>query len=107
MGERANIVVKQPSSNEEICLYSHWGGDSLIEDTKLGLIYGKDRWQDFSYLTRILFDEMTRTSDRSTTGFGISCGQYDSDYPDIYVNVDTQTVTIGQASWSFYDFTNL
>jgi len=91
MGDRANIVVK--SSNEQVCLYTHWNGSNVSETLKDALIRGKDRWDDFQYLTRIIFCEMIRDDWQSTTGFGITQNIYDGDDNVIYVDVDQSIIT--------------
>jgi len=101
MGARANIVVK--SDGEQVCLYSHWGGSELADDLKNALKKGK-RWDDFQYLTRIIFCEMVKNNISEETGFGITQEVHDNEYPVIYVNADLQLVTIDGVETSFSDF---
>lgn len=91
MGDRANIVVKQ--GDEQVCLYSHWGGSGLDGVLARALKRGKSRWDDFQYLTRIIFCEMIDKEEwRELTGYGISQNVHDGDDKVIVVNVGTGTV---------------
>jgi hypothetical protein len=89
MGDRGNIIVKDGEST--VYLYTHWSGSSLPETVKAALKRGHDRWNDGQYLARILFCEMVRGDEMSSTGFGISSVIGDGG-TDITVNVDDQTV---------------
>ena len=105
MGDRANIVVK--SGGEQVCLYTHWSGSSLGEALQEALKL-RTRWEDFQYLTRIIFCQMVKSDEDSTTGYGITQNVWDGDNRIWYVNVDTQTVTtpdLGQ--YSFEEYVNL
>jgi len=72
MGARAQIEVKQKPHS--VFLYTHWGADTILQDTIKGMIKGKSRWNDSNYLTRILFDSLIKDND-GTTGYGIGTFQ--------------------------------
>lgn len=94
MGDRANIVVK--SGEEQVVLYSHWGGSDMPETLRAALERGKSRWEDFQYLTRIIFCQMVPVKYwAELTGVGITNEVYDNERPIITVNVDEKTVQIG------------
>ena len=77
MGVRYDIKLEyydkgnEMPQNDDIYLYSHW-------DSNLGtvlaqaLIRGKDRWNDSSYLARIIFSEMIKEDIEGNTGYGIA-----------------------------------
>ena len=89
MGERAQIeIVQKPHS---VFLYTHWGGKTVLSDTARGLLYGRDRWDDPEYLTRIIFDNLSRNAPFPTTGFGIGTCQH--------IDIDT-LVTVNPDSYS-------
>lgn len=90
MGDRGNIIVKDREST--VYLYTHWTGSDLPETIREALKRGKDRWNDGSYLARILFCEMVKGEEMENTGFGIS-STYGDGGTDITVNVNDQTVT--------------
>jgi len=104
MGDRANIVVK--SGDEQVVLYTHWGGSELPETLRLALERGKDRWDDFQYLTRIIFCQMIPAKYwEDTSGFGITCKIYDNEHEIITVDADKRTVQIGESEpLSFADY---
>lgn len=99
MGDRANIVMELKTGYEEdrpyglIFLYTHWGGTDLPGTLQTAL-KRRERWDDESYLTRIIFSEMIRGQERSETGFGISLRPSDNEHPYLRVNPDKQTVTV-------------
>jgi hypothetical protein len=53
-----------------VCLYTHWGAPTLVEDVKRALAK-RWRWDDHEYLARIVFDEMVGNEHGEETGFGI------------------------------------
>lgn len=113
MGDRANIAVKQEKFKDQdgndvyVYLYSHWGGSDLPMILQSALKRGNDRWTDNPYLTRIIFSEMVKDDLMDTTGYGISNYICDNEHAIIYVDTDNQTITIGEASWSFKEYIEL
>jgi hypothetical protein len=90
MGDRANIVVEQ--NGGRIYLYSHWGGYQLPVVLRDALKRG-ERWDDDTYLTRIIFDQMTEGLHGEATGFGIGVYLSDNEYNILVVDPKSQTVT--------------
>lgn len=66
MGARAQVHIKETG----VYLYTHWGSGTLCSDVSKAL-NKKWRWNDLSYLTRIILDEMIMEEQGSETGFGI------------------------------------
>ena len=64
-----DVCVKDRESC--VYLYTHWGAGQLPGIVKRALAK-KWRWDDPSYLARIIFDVMTEGSRDEETGFGIS-----------------------------------
>lgn len=127
MGDRANIVVLQPKGNrvkqvtdalfakdrERIYLYSHWGGSDLPLRLQ-EVLTRRVRWDDHSYLTRIIFCAMVRQEIDGETGYGISTTRPDNEHDYLVVDCDTQTVSrVREDSgrvvkkWSFEKFITL
>ena len=118
MGDRANIklIDNKDTEGKEIgvmWLYTHWGGHSLFEDLKSALIRGKSRWDDDSYLARIIFSEMIQGEVLDTTGYGLSTQMGDGG-EDFCVDLTAGTVVVGdpredlgRATFSFQDFIEL
>lgn len=77
MGVRYDIKLEyydkgnEVPQNDDIYLYSHWDSDL---GTKLAsaLQRGKARWNDASYLARIIFSEMIKDDVDGLTGYGIA-----------------------------------
>lgn len=98
MGDRGNIVImdwKDPSKG--VYLYSHWGGSRLpyVLAEALGSDAGKARATDAAYLTRIIFDTLTKGEQGEETGYGISTDLCDNSHPILVV--DTVNGRVGVA----------
>jgi hypothetical protein len=92
MGDRANIYVKNTPSTG-VYLYTHWRGSELAVILRDALAR-KLRWNDDSYLTRILFDQMTKGETGEETGFGIGTSPPDNEHPLLVVDCDQRTVSV-------------
>lgn len=103
MGDRGNICMKMDGGGQ-VFFYSHWGGTELPEILKAALIRGKERWDDEPYLSRIIFNEITKGKEMNLTGVGISTYETDNEHPIIYVSVKEQTVTIADKVTKFEDY---
>ena len=90
MGNRASIVIKD--GDKEIWLYTHNGRNQLPMQLRAALNRGRERWDDPSYLTRIIFCEMIQHSVLATTGYGISADPCDGSI--ITVNCNRLTVEV-------------
>lgn len=116
MGDRANVcIVQHPRGNKPdglVYLYTHWGGYELPQTVANALIRGKGRWDDESYLARIIFSEMIKDDVLDETGFGISTYQVDNEHPIIVVDCESKTVGFAEpgneptveVSYSFDEF---
>lgn len=102
MGDRANILIK--SGNETICLYTHWCGYGLPQIVQDALKRGESRLDDFQYITRIIFNQMTKGSEMELTGFGITCEVQDNEHDLIKFDVDRQTITIGEMKFTIKEY---
>ena len=92
MGDRANIAIKQPDGGR-IWLYTHWRGYETPEILQDAIKRAPDRWTDYQYFARIVFDSMTQ-GDRSTTGFGITNHMGDNERPILVVDCDKCLITV-------------
>src|SRR3990167_4137528 len=93
MGDRANIIIKE--TDEQVCLYTHWRGSDLHHILHSALVRGKDRWDDFQYLTRIIFCEMIKNDILGNTGYGITQKVHDGENHVLVIDVVAQTVQVG------------
>lgn len=103
MGDRANIKFVEVEGGE-IFFYTHWSGTELPEILAAALDRGRDRWNDESYLARIIFSEMVKDDLGSNTGAGISTYRTDYEYDDLIVSVKDQRIYGRGGDLSFEDF---
>lgn len=100
MGDRAMIAVKQDEGDALVYLYTHAGGSDLPFDVQKALAK-RWRWGGSSectaYLTRIIFDVMSKGDQGNETGFGITTVPPDIFPSHFVVVVDTKTQTVGFA----------
>lgn len=109
MGDRGNIVMNYGDQQPEIYFYTHWRGSDLKAVVKEALIRGKPRWEDDSYLARIVFDTLT-AGDRGTTGYGIAPFLTDNEHDLMVIHPHREIVEQRQPSgtvvqsWTFTEF---
>jgi len=105
MGDRANVLVKD-SYDPGVYLYTHWGGSDLplVLQSALSKQW---RWDDASYLARIIFCEMIQGEERGETGYGISSVMGDGDNRVLVVDCSKQMVSYNNTQWSFVQYVNL
>ena len=98
MGDRANIYLTNDTYGENIdhahgiYLYTHWSGYEWPEELRKALAFGRGRWSDPSYLTRIIADQMFKDIRDQETGGGISLSIGDNSYPIVCVDLRNQRV---------------
>lgn len=81
MGDRGNVLIKD-KWEDGVFLYTHWGGYELPQLVQ-EVLRRNERWEDSSYLARMVFSRMIRDYVDTTTGFGISTHMPDNEYPVI------------------------
>ena len=94
MGNRGNIKI------DDVYLYTHWKGSMTEQIVTAALRRSRDRWDDSAYLTRIIFCELIIEDDfhdtiaelNDTIGYGISTHRIETNYPDVIINTEDQTV---------------
>ncbi len=104
MGDRANIrFVGERYTNKKnataadhrerpMFFYTHWQGYKLPLVLQDALARGKSRWNDPTYLARIIFSEMVKDDVMAETGFGLSLRIGDGEDQVITVDCLGQTV---------------
>ncbi len=116
MGDRGNVfVIEEDTPKGEapvgVYLYSHWGGTELPEVVQ-AVLKRKQRWDDHSYLARMIFCAIVKGHEDGETGFGISCRRGDNEHDILVVDPDKQRVGIAPEghepfytkSWTFEEF---
>ena len=94
MGDRGAVEIVERGGGK-LYLYTHWGASDLTQTVAKGLMAGSDRWDDESYLTRIIFDTMTNLSG-GTIGFGISTWCPEDAWKIVTVDFGSNTVQAGE-----------
>lgn len=95
---RRNIKLEYKKVDEDgvkdfpIYFYTHWNAELLPQIIKDALIRGQERWNDESYLARIIFSEMIKDEVLELTGYGIAPYPVDEQFPTITINLEHQTV---------------
>lgn len=104
MGDRCNIVVAYASTEgktldqvvaaQAVCFYGHWSGSEMPTSVQHALAK-RWRWDDDSYLTRIIFDEFVgKRNFGEETGFGISTQLGDNEHPVLVVDTTRNWVSL-------------
>lgn len=101
MGDRANVHVAGAY------LYTHWGGHELPATLQKSLQRGRPRWDDPSYLARIIFCDMVDGDERDLTGFGISAELQDNEHPILEVDSKRGIVEVAGRKFTFEDYSAL
>lgn len=92
-------------NGKSIWLYSHWGGDTKLEDTKTALEACEPRWNDGTYAMRIFISQIVGHDWAETTGYGISTEhEFEESYLPARVNFDSKLVTFGKVTHTFAEF---
>ena len=101
MGDRATVEIwnnaAAPKSEERpVVLYTHWRGSTLIQDV-MSAIERRERWDDPSYLSRIIFCHMLNGSNdplNDSTGYGILTDNVGDAWLEIVVDCDRQEIIV-------------
>ena len=99
MGARTNFtIVTTKDPNQNINLYSHWGGGSGVMDLAVALNKAMPRIRigDTSYAARMIINALQDEHD-SETGYGLYVGEinHEESYEYKEVNLTNNTVNIG------------
>lgn len=91
MGDRGNIAIFDAWTDDldAVVLYTHSGGTNLAVTLQRALDskFGRGRWDDDAYLSRIIFDTMIGEARGGGTGYGITVNKLsDNEYPILVVD---------------------
>ena len=91
MGDRVNFEFQAKQGT--ITLYSHWGGDTSVNDLADALLRARGRWSDDSYATRIVVSQIIGGAWDSETGYGLISGSNgEEENPTLVINWQTGEV---------------
>lgn len=104
MGARTTWKLQQ--NGQELSLYSHWGGESKLIDTRRALSIARPRWSDDSYAMRIFVSQIVGNDWDSELGFGLGLGyEFEEEFTPCEIDFTNQTITYGLLNrMSFADF---
>ena len=104
MGDRANVRIRY-EDGQDIYFYTHWSGTEMPGTVAASLARGRSRWDDESYLARILFCDLVKGDELGLTGFGIAPYIGDNEHPILTVDMKHRRVEIeGRGAWSFEEY---
>ena len=94
MGMRQNIGMKYKEGGKIYIHSYHDGnvGNSLLKQKLRTALARKRRWNDESYLARIIVSEIIKDDINSDLGYGIMPYPLGEDFPTIEVDFEKQTV---------------
>ena len=112
MGARTTWAIKTEDGDAVVWLYSHWGGDNKLADTKHALAMAEPRWDDTTYGARIFISQIIGSYWDQETGFGITTGTADNcpfeeSYDYVTVDFTTNIISYGPFSFTFSEFIGL
>ena len=112
MGAKTTWAIKTEEGDAVTWLYSHWGGDDKLADTKHALSAAEPRWSDPTYGARIFISQIIGNQWDSETGFGITTGTADNCpfeeyYDPVTIDFTTKLVTYGPFTFGFSEFIGL
>ena len=102
----ARTAWKLLQNGQELSLYSHWGGETKLADTKQALSAARTRWSDDTYAMRIFVSQIIGNDWDSETGFGLGLGyEFEEEYTPCSVDFTNRKITWGDSEpVSFADF---
>lgn len=100
MGDRANICIEYKQDKKKpkhIFFYGHWSGEEMPSILQRA-IAKRWRWDDESYLARIIFCELVKGHEKDETGFGIAPFMPDNEHPCLVVDTAKKQVRIHEVN---------
>jgi len=91
-----------------VWLYTHWGA-TYLPVTVQDALKRRLRWNDESYLARIIFCEMVKGDIDGELGFGIDTDQHGDVWCVVHIDAEGQKVSIEEnnrfvGEWSFSEY---
>lgn len=95
MGDRGNIIIEKDGQDfkHQVVFYTHFSGSELPLIVRNALIRGRSRWDDSSYLARVIFSELVKDDIDGLSGYGISTEIGDGGDQIVSVFIQQQRVT--------------
>lgn len=101
MGDRATFIIEQNEDTAPVFIYSHWGGDGMMDTLAQALQHAKVRidMDDPWYATRMIFGFMIQDDPLGEYGWGLSTTFLDSEHSVPVVNLKDKTVRLLPHRW--------
>ena len=108
MGARTTWEIKS-NDQASIYLYSHWGGDSKVEDTENAIEKARPRWNDPTYCARMIISQLIGQQWDEETGFGIEAGlpsssPFEEQFAPCVIDTTLNTIQLGEWFGTFEEF---
>jgi len=104
MGARVVFNIKQ-EDEMYVCLYSHWGEYTALEELANALAKARNRWVDESYCTRIIISQIIGNEWDSETGYGLwASTEPFTDEEWVLIDLKEKTITARDGSHTFDGF---
>ena len=87
----------ETDERKSIFIYSHWGGGETYKESNLAdsvkrALAKKLRWDDESYLARMIFSEVIKDDIEGETSYGLAPESMDEEFPRIVIDLQKKTV---------------
>jgi hypothetical protein len=104
MGARVIFNLKQSDGNY-VCLYSHWGENTALEDCARAIAKARPRWGDESYSARMITSHIIGENWSDELNFGLwASNEPCIDEEWLVIDLAGQTVTARDGEHSFEAF---
>lgn len=96
MGNRSNIYIQSRQEGLGTYIYSHWGGEMHLQDglDALQSPLAFHRWNDHSYLTRIIAQHIFDKDGKNAAGLGVGPVIDDNEHLILVIDATNQTVAL-------------
>ena len=90
---------------QQIVLYSHWGGETKTQDLARAIAQAKPRWGDDTYSLRIMVSRLIGTNWENETGYGLwTTTGFEEEYLPIVILIQEQKVAYDGEIFTFEQF---
>lgn len=90
MGVRQDVKL-QYKAGGEVVIYSHWNEAEVLKGIIKDVLRRRERWDDESYLARMIFSAIVKDDIDSATGYGLAPYGMGEETP-VIINFSKQTV---------------
>ena len=111
MGDRRMTEIRTKAGS--LYVYTHWDGRSFPDMARAAVLAAKPRWNDTSYATRIIVDQLTKQGRDQEYGYGLLLvpaaeDSYNANEPSIIIDLVNQAITVfDRGRKTFTSFTAL